>query len=168
MCGPIGIALIGAAGSIYSGMAASAAAQGQAAVYKAQEKAMQYQAQSERNAGSMESGIKLDEGKRLLGKQITGLAATGIVVSSGSGGDIITDSASAVNMDVAAIRHNWQDKSNLSIYNSKIAKLNAKTSQTQAKMAMIGGAIGAAGSLAKGISLTDTSSSFTSNMVGLG
>lgn len=158
MCLPILGAVVGAAGSIFSGMAAAAAANGQAAVYKAQSLAMKYQARSEANAGSMESGIKLDEGKRLLGKQVTGLAATGIDVSSGTAGEIITDSASAVNMDVAAIRHNWQDKSNLSMYNSKIAKLNAQVASNNAKMAMIGGAIGALSPIVG--SFTNTSSSW--------
>lgn len=158
MCLPILGAIVGAAGSIFSGMAASAAANGQAAVYKAQEKAMRYQAQSEANAGSMESGMKLDEGKRLLGKQITGLAASGIDISSGSGGDIIADSASAVNMDVAAIRHNWQDKANLSEYSAKIAHLNAQVAKNNAKMAMAGGIIGAVAPVLG--AFTNTSSSW--------
>lgn len=157
MCLPILGAVIGAAGSIFSGMAASAAYNGQAAVYKAQEKAMRYQAQSEANAGSMESGIKLDEGKRLLGKQVTALASSGIDVSSGTAGEIITDSASAVNMDVAAIRHNWQDKANLSEYNAKIAKLNAQVAKNNAKMAMAGGIIGALSPMVGAFSNTTTS-----------
>ena len=157
MCLPIIGAVVGAAGSIFSGMAAAAAANGQAAVFKAQEKALQYQARSEANAGAMESGIKLDEGKRLLGRQITGLAANGIDVASGSAGDIITDSASAINMDVAAIRHNWQDKANLSMYNSKIAKLNAQVASNNAKMAMVGGAIGALSPIVGNFTNTSTS-----------
>lgn len=159
MCVPLLGAVIGAAGSIFSGMAASAAAQGQSAVYRAEKKALQMQAQSENNAGSYESAMKADEGKRLLGKQVTALAATGLDVSTGTPGEIITDSASAVNMDVAAIRHNWQDKSNLTMYNSKIAGLNAKIASNNAKMAMIGGAVGALSPLVSGFS--NTSSSFS-------
>ncbi|CAB5079525.1 hypothetical protein UFOVP143_2 [uncultured Caudovirales phage] len=160
MCVPIIGAVIGAAGSIFSGMAAASAANGQAAVYKAEKQAQLYQAQSEANAGSYESSIKLDEGKRLLGKQVTGLASMGVDVSTGTPGEIITDSASAVNMDVAAIRHNWQDKSNLSSYNAKIAGLNAKIASNNAKMAMIGGVVGAISPLVGAIPGTNTTSSY--------
>lgn len=157
MCVPFLGAIVGAAGSIFSGMATAAAYNGQAAAYKAQEQALKYQAKSEANAGSYESGIKLDEGKRLLGKQVTALAANGVDVASGTPGDIMVDSASAVNMDVAAIRHNWQDKANLSNYNSKIAKLNAQTAKQNARMAMVGGAIGALSPLVSGFTSTNTS-----------
>lgn len=157
MCLPILGAVMGAAGSIFSGMAAGAAADGQAAVAKAQAKALQYQAQSEANAGATESGIKLDEGKRLVGKQVTALAANGVDVSSGTAGELITDSASAVNMDVAAIRHNWQDKANLSNYNAKISKLNASIYKQNAQMARIGGVVGAISPLVSGFSNTSTS-----------
>ena len=160
MCVPILGAVIGAAGSIFSGMAAGAAADGQAAVYRAQKKALQYQAQSEANAGSYESAIKLDEGKRLVGKQVTALAATGVDVASGTSGDIIADSASNVNMDVAAIRHNWQDKANLSTYNSKIAGLNAKVASNNATMARIGGAVGALSPLVGAFPGTGATTSF--------
>lgn len=160
MCLPILGAVVSAAGSIFSGMAASSAYEGQAAVAKAQAKAMRYQAISEANAGSYESSVKLDEGKRLLGKQVSALASTGVDVATGTPGEIITDSASAINMDVAAIRHNWQDKSNLSMYNSKIAKLNAKVLQNNAKMAMIGGAVGALSPIVGAFSGTSATTSF--------
>lgn len=150
-------AIAGAAGSIFSGMATSAQYKAQSAAYKAEAKAKAYQAQSQANAGSYESGIKLDEGKRLVGKQVTGLASSGIDISSGSAGEVIADSASAVNMDVAAIRHNWQDKANLSAYESQIAKMNAKSASNNAKMAMVGGVIGAVSPTVNAFSGTKTS-----------
>jgi len=157
MCVPILGAIVGAAGSIFSGMAAGAAYDGQAAAEKAQARASLYQAQAQTNAGSYESGMKQDEGKRLLGKQVTAIASTGIDISSGSGGDLITDSATAVNMDVAAIRHNWQDKANLSAYDAKIHKMNAQTAKNNAQMARIGGVIGAVSPLVNSFSSTTTS-----------
>lgn len=166
MCGPIGIGVLTAAGSIYSGMAQGAAADGQAAAYNAEKKAMKYQAQSEANAGSYESAIKQDEGKRFVGKQVTALAASGVDVSSGSAGDIITDTASNFNMDVAAIRHNWQDKANLSGYSSKIAKLNAQTAKQNGKMARIGGAIQGVTDMAKAVGSISPGTSVTSSFVG--
>jgi len=168
MCGPIGIGLLGAAGSIFSGFASAAGYNGQAAAYKAQQKAMGYQAQSEANAGAYESAIALDKGKRLVGQQVTALASNGVDVTSGSPGDLIADSASSVNMDVAAIRHNWQDKANLSAYSAKIAKLNASVAKSNARSAVIGGFINGATSLAQSVSLTDTSGSFSKNMIGFG
>lgn len=143
MCLPIIGAVVGAAGSIFSGMAASAQYNGQAAVYKAEAKAKQYQAQSQANSGAYESSIKLDEGKRLTGQQVTGFASSGVDVASGTPGEVIADSNSSVNMDVAAIRANWQDRANMSAYESKIAKLNAKNAKSNAKMAMVGGVVGA-------------------------
>jgi hypothetical protein len=149
--------IVGAAGSIFSGMAASAQYKGQAAAYKAESLAKQYQAQSQANAGAYESSIKLDEGKRLLGKQVTGFASSGVDVSSGSPGEVIADSNSAVNMDVAAIRANWQDRANMSIYESKIAQMNAKNAKNNASMAMTGGIIGAMSPLVNSFSSTKTS-----------
>lgn len=157
MCVPILGAVIGAAGSIFSGMATAAAYNGQAAAAKAQEKALMYQAQSEANAGAHESAIALDKGKRLVGQQVTALASNGVDVASGTPGEVITDSASAVNMDVAAIRHNWQDKANISTYNAKIAKLNAQTLKQNARNAMIGGAIGALSPIVGSFTNTSTS-----------
>lgn len=160
MCLPV-MGLLGgvvsAMGSIYSGMAASAQYKGQEAVMKAEAQAKKYQAQSQANAGSYESSIKLDEGKRLVGKQVTALATSGVDVASGTPGEVIADSASSVNMDVAAIRANWQDKANLSTYESQIALMNAKNAKNNAKMAMTGGIIGALSPIVGSFSSTKTS-----------
>jgi len=150
-------AAVGAAGSIFSGMASAAAYNGQAAAYKAQKKAMEYQAQSEANAGAYESAIALDKGKRLVGQQVTALASNGVDITAGSSGDLIADSASSVNMDVAAIRHNWQDKANLSGYSAKIAGMNAQMAKQNARTAMIGGFINAAGSAVGSLTRADGS-----------
>lgn len=157
MCLPVLGAIVGAAGSIFSGMATAASYKAQAAAYKAEAKAKEYQAISQGNAGAYESGIKIDEGKRITGKQVTGYASSGVDISSGTPGEVISDSASAVNMDVAAIRANWQDKANLSAYESKIAKMNAKSASRNATMAMVGGAIGALSPIVDGFSGTRTS-----------
>jgi hypothetical protein len=140
MCGPA-LGLIGAGvsafGSIYSGMAQSAG-------YKATAKAQQMQAQSEVTAGSYESARAGERIDRMQGKQVAAYAGMGLDMS-GTPSDVIADTRTEGEMDKAAIRTNWQQKSNVSDYGAKISKMNAKS-------AMMGGIIGAGTSLASGFS----------------
>ena len=132
MCVPAIGGIVSAIGSIYSGMAQSAA-------YKAEAQAKKYEAQAQREQGSYESSRQIERNARITGQQVTAVASSGVDIW-GTPSDVVADTRSEGEMDVQAIRHNSQFKSNLSEYEAKIAKMNAK----QAK---IGGIIGAAAPL---------------------
>jgi hypothetical protein len=89
----------------------------------------------------------------MQGQQVAAYAGSGLDLS-GTPMDVIADTRTEGELDKAAIRTNWQQKSNISGYNAKIAKMNAGS-------AMTGGFIGAATSLAKGFS------DFGSSMTGM-
>lgn len=136
MCLPMIGGIVSAVGSIYSGMAQSAA-------YKAEAKAKQYEANSLSEQGAYESKQMSDKVKRVTGQQVTATAASGVDIT-GTPSDVIVDSNTEGQMDVMAIRRNAQFKSNLANYEAKIAKMNAK----QAK---VGGVIGAIAPLVSGL-----------------
>ncbi|MEY5060759.1 MAG: hypothetical protein RIS45_680 [Planctomycetota bacterium] len=143
MCPPvIAIALTmagaaaSAAGSIYSGMAQSAA-------YKAQAKAKAYEAQGEREAGAYASARQDERNQRLTGQQVTAAARSGSDLL-GTPLSIIADARTEGELDKMAIRRNAQFRSNLSMYESKVAKMNASTART-------GGYIGAIAPVLSGV-----------------
>ena len=136
MCLPMIGGIVSAVGSIYSGMAQSAA-------YKAEAQAKKYEAQALAEQGSYESKQYSDKVKRVTGQQVTATAASGVDIT-GTPSDVIVDSNTEGQMDVMAIRRNAQFKSNLANYEAKIAKMNAK----QAK---VGGVIGAISPLVSGL-----------------
>lgn len=140
MCGPmIGMvgALVSAAGSIYSGMTQSAG-------YQAAAKSHEMQAQADLNAGSYQSARHEEKMARLTGQQITATAANGVGLS-GSPMDVIIDSKAEGELDKAAIRGNWQQKSNIETFNAGVSRMNAGS-------AMTGGFIGALAPIVKGTS----------------
>jgi hypothetical protein len=127
MCGPaIGLigGLVSAAGTIYSGMAQSAS-------YEAAAQAKEYEARGKSQMGSYESARQDERNQRLTGQQITATASSGVDLS-GTPGAVIADSRSEGEMDKQAIRYGAQFGANLSMYESKVAKMNAKTARTGA------------------------------------
>jgi hypothetical protein len=125
-----------AAGSIYSGMAQSAA-------YKAQAKAKAYEAQGEREAGAFASARQGERNDRLTGQQVTAAARSGSDLF-GTPLSVIGDARTEGELDKMAIRYNSTFRSNLSLYESKVAKMNASTAKT-------GGYIGAIAPALSGI-----------------
>lgn len=149
MCGPalplFGMA-VSAAGSIFSGMS-------QAAGYKAQAESQRMQAQADANAGSYESARQIDKIARMQGQQVTAVAGMGVDLA-GSPMDVISDSRTEGEMDKAAIRSNWQQRSNIATFQSKVSDMNAGS-------AMTGGFIGALAPIIKGAGkLTGTAGAF--------
>lgn len=128
MCLPVIGGIISGIGSLASGMA-------QAATHKANARALEYEAQGQRNAGSYESARQDERNQRLTGQQVTATAANGLDLS-GSPVDVIVDSRTQGELDKQMIRANWQHKSNMSQYQAKVEKMNAKS-------AKIGAVIGA-------------------------
>lgn len=125
MCMPLVGGLISGIGAYMSGMQ-------QAAQYKAQSRALKVQARGERNVGSYESLRAQERGDLAVSKNITGFAAKGLDITTGTPQDVILDSATEVALDVGAIRANAHAQSQKTDYEAKIAKMNAKSAKTGA------------------------------------
>lgn len=133
-------------GGIVSGIGALASGMQQAAQYKAQSKALKVQAQGERNVGSYESARAQERGDLAVSKNITGFAAKGLDITTGTPQDVILDSATEVALDVGTIRANAQVQSNKTDYEAKIAKMNAKSAKTGAIIGAIAPVLSGVGS----------------------
>lgn len=114
--------VLSAAGSLYSGSV-------QAAQYKAEARMHQYEADSAREAGVLDVWRKDRENERLTGEQIVAVAAGGGDLS-GSNLDLVKESRMEGDLDKALIRANAQQRSDMSMYKSKVAKVNAKSAKT--------------------------------------
>lgn len=141
---------IGIIGGIVAGVGSLMSGMQQSAAYKAQAKASEMEARSESEAGSYESARASERAARLQGQQVTSIAAQGLDLS-GTPLDVVTDSATDAELDKRMIRANAQRKSNTSMYEAKLAKMNAKS-------AAIGGVIGAISPVLN--SMTGTSGAF--------
>lgn len=135
MCVPMLGAVVAGVGSLMSGMA-------QAASYDANAKAMDAQAQSERETGAYESARFGEKTERMTGKQVTAIAAQGLDLS-GTPLDVVVDSRTEAELDRAAIRANWQQKSNMSAYQAKVDRMNAKSARVGAVIGAIAPVINA-------------------------
>ena len=140
------MAAIGILGGVIQGIGAMQAAQAQAAQYKAQSRALKVQAQGERNVGSYESIRAQERGDLAVSKNITGFAAKGLDITSGTPQDVILDSATEVALDVKTIRANATVQSNKTDYEAKIAQMNAKAAKKAAPLAFIAPVLSGIGS----------------------
>lgn len=125
--------VVSAVGSIYSGNA-------QAAGYKAEAKMHEYEAISQREMGSLDAWRKQRENERVTGEQIVAIAGSGGDLS-GSSLDIIKDSRAEGDLDRALIMANAQQKSEMSGFQAKVAKMNAKSAKTGGMLAAGAGLI---------------------------
>lgn len=144
MCLPIA-GVMGIAGGLVQGIGAYQSQMTQAAQYDAQGKLLTKQAQGERNVGAYESARAQEKGDRAVAQQVTGMAAKGLDISSGTPLDVIQDSATEVALDVGTIRSNFQTQSNKTEYEAKVAKMNAKSAKAAAPLAFIAPVIGGIG-----------------------
>jgi hypothetical protein len=142
MCVPMLGAVVGAVGSIFSGMT-------QAAGYEAQAEAKKIESLNHSNQGAFDSRIQDDRNKRLTGQQVTAVASSGVDLW-GTPVDVIAASRAEGEMDKMAIRFGAQGRSQSAAYEGQIAKMNASS-------ARIGGFIGAIAPMVNGVSGLQTS-----------
>lgn len=161
MCGPA-IGIIGSlAGGVMSAMGSIYQGKMQAAQYKAQAKAAEFQAQAERDAGRFEAGRMQDKGLRLRGDQIVAYASEGLDLS-GSVSDVISDTKTEVELDMAAIKTNSENRARVNDYEAKVAKMNASSAKTAGMIGAVGAIIGGVTSAAGSIPSGGIGSAFTS------
>lgn len=130
-------AVVGAAGSLMSGMMAAQNSRNQAAIYERQAAAERAQAQF--NADQQES-----KAIRLISKQRTGFLSSGVSLQ-GTPTDVLLDTTMQTDLDVQAIKYNGEIKAQN--FEMQAAALRAKAGGQE-----LGGAFGALSPLIKGAS----------------
>lgn len=137
MCLPLIGAAISAVGTI-----ASAAAQ--SASYKAQAQYAERQSQMALQQGAYESGRMRDRTTRQIANMRAQYLSSGIALE-GSPADVIADSATQASLDEQAVKYSAQVRSDNYAFEGRLARANAKS-------AMMGGFLGAAGAIVGGLS----------------
>lgn len=143
-------AVIGAAGSLYGGASAMSQANYQAEVAKNNAKIAEQNAARATVNGGIEAQLKDSEFTQLIGQQTTEQAASGVTVSGRSA----LRARNATQLMAAGDRQTITENANLDTYNYLVEatnlKADAKNKRAEGRAAMIGGILGAAGSLAGG------------------
>lgn len=136
-------AVVGAATSVaagvYGAVSASEAADEQAAL-------LEKQAQQEREAAAAQAGIIRDKARRTQGAQAAALAGSGVKLDgSGSGSALMDETGQLAEKDALLVLKGGNDKASLLEGQANIAS-------GQADSYLVGGALGAASSIAGGVS----------------
>lgn len=139
---------LGAAGSLYGGMAAQQQANYQAEVAKNNAKVARMNADRAVVRGGIDAQMKDAEYAQLLGQQEVQQAASGVTVSGRSQ----IRARNATRMYAAGDRATITENAAVEGYNYRVdatnLKAEAKAAKASGKAAMIGGILGAAGSIA--------------------
>jgi hypothetical protein len=149
MCGPaLGLigGLVSAVGSIASGAAQQSAANAQASAYERQ-------AYNERQAALYNASRQREKAVELIAQQRVGFLDTGISLM-GTPMNILEDTTTETEMDVAAIKYNGEIK-------AQNFEMQADIYRMKGENAMMGGLIGSIAPVIKGFGGTpDTASPF--------
>jgi hypothetical protein len=139
---------LGAAGSLYGGMAAQQQANYQAEVAKNNSKIAEMNAARATVRGGIDAQMKDAEYAQLLGQQEVQQAASGVAVSGRSQ----IRARNATRMYAAGDRNTITENAATENYNYRVdatnMKAEAKAAKASGKAAMIGGILGAVGSIA--------------------
>jgi hypothetical protein len=146
----IGSTIVGAAGAIQQGQAASAAAKYNAQVGEMNAVLAERRAKDAIERGAAEEQRKRQEVAKIKGQQVAAMAANGVDLSFGSPLDTIVDTAVLGELDALTIRTNANRES----YEHKVDAVNkragAELNRMQAKSALQGGYLSAAGTVLTG------------------
>lgn len=146
----IGSTLLGAAGAIQQGQAASASARYTAQVQDMNAQIAERKAKDALERGALEEQRKRQEVAQLRGRQTAALAANGVDLSFGSPLDTIVDTAVLGEMDALTIRTNANRES----YDFRVEAANqragASASRAQGENALTGSYLNAGGTILAG------------------
>ena len=160
----IGSTVMGAAGQIQQAQASSAAAKYQAQVGEMNATLAERRAKDAIERGADEEQRKRQDVARIKGAQVAAMAANGVDLSFGSPLDTIVDTAVLGELDALTIRTNAYRES----YDHQVDAVNkragAELSRSQAKSALAGGYLSAAGTVLTGGS--KAYSSYKSSQIG--
>lgn len=140
---PISMIGIGAslAGSVVSGIGAANQAQNEAASLDAQAAGKERDAASQKEATAYEVARTRETVERTFGSQRAGFAANGIALS-GSALDVMNDTATEGELDLAAIKWNSDIKVDNLKYETSYLRTNAKVASDSAGMAFLAPVLG--------------------------
>jgi hypothetical protein len=134
-------AVVGLAGAAVQGIGAYNTAQNNAATYNAQAEGREADAEAAKKTSAYEIARTRETVARTLGNQRAGIAANGVALS-GSALDVLNDTATEGDLDVAAIRWSSDVKVNSLKYEAKQLKANAADSAASAPLAFMAPVLG--------------------------
>lgn len=146
----IGATALGAVGSIQQGQASAAAAKANAQVNEMNAVMADRRAKDALERGQKEEQRKRQEVSAIKGKQVAAMAANGVDVSFGSPLDTIVDTAVLGELDALTIRTNAARESYDYRVDAVNKRANASLQRSQAKSALMGGYLSAAGTVLTG------------------
>ncbi len=143
MCTPVALGVIGITGGLMQGVGAYQQQMTNAANYTMQANGIERDIKAEQYASAYEIARTRETVGKTLGAARAGFAANGLALS-GSAADVLADTATEGDLDVASIRWNSQVKVDNLKYEKTVAKANAKSSRAAAPLAFIAPVLGSA------------------------
>jgi len=143
MCTPVALAAVGIAGGIAQGIGGYQQQMTNAANATMQANGLGRDIKAEQYASAYEIARTRETVGKTLGAARAGFAANGLALS-GSAADVLADTATEGDLDVASIRWNSQVKVDNLKYEQAGAKANAKASRAAAPLAFIAPVLGSA------------------------
>ncbi len=141
MCTPVALGVGGIAGGLAQGIGGYQQHMTAAANYTMRANGLERDIKAEQYASAYEIARTRETVSKTLGAARAGFAANGLALS-GSAVDVLSDTASEGDLDVASIRWNSQVKTDNLRYEQTVARTNAKASRTAAPLAFIAPVIG--------------------------
>lgn len=138
---PVSMAVIGIGGSLIQGIGAANEKQTNAQSLDMQAAGLERDIAAEEQASAYEIANTRRTLARTLGAQRAGYAANGLALS-GSAADVIQDTATEGDLDIAAIQWNSKVKVDNTKYQRDVTKRNAQTERDAAPLAFIAPVIG--------------------------
>ncbi len=144
MCTPVALGVVGIAGGFASGISGYQQQMTNAANYKMQAAGLERDIGAEKEASAYEIARTRETVAKTLGSARAGYAANGLALD-GSAAEVLTDTATEGDLDVASIRWNSDVKIGNLKYQQTVAKTNAKSSRDAAPLAFITPILGSVG-----------------------
>lgn len=137
------MAAIGLIGSVVSGIGAAQQAKAQQASLNAQAAAQKREIEVQNETARFETDRTQDKIDRTLGAQRAGFIASGVGLT-GSAGDILAETQTEGDLDIASIRYNSKARTDRLGFESQISKMNADAAGRAAPLAFIAPVLGGA------------------------
>lgn len=143
MCTPVALGVVGIAGGVMQGIGAFQQQKTAAANYGMQAAGLDRDIKAEREASAYEVARTREGVAKTLGAARAGYAANGLALD-GSVAQVLDDTATEGDLDIASIRWNSDVKVGNLKYSQTIAKANQKASNDAAPLAFIAPVLGSA------------------------
>ena len=143
MCFPAAGMIFGLAGAVVQGIGAAQGAQAQAQSYAMQARMHERQAALERESGAYAAARVTEQGKKIIGGQVAGYAASGINPSTGTAKETIIQTGETAALDVAAVRYGSRIAQENSLNQARVNRFNSASANAAVPFAFLAPVIGA-------------------------